>query len=86
MQFDGDTLTISADMTMEEIAGFEAFVRPRVDYIERIDVEGNMLKSSALLSLLSSVKRTRADVAIPFLEKGSCATPQSGTLHWMGHD
>lgn len=87
MQFDRDVLTIGLEMTMEEIREFEQFIRPRIEYIERIEAEaGSVLRSSALLALLASLKRTRPDLAIPFLEKGSVAAPAHGTLHWMCYD
>jgi hypothetical protein len=87
MQFDGDELTIALDMSMEEIREFEQFVRPRLEYIETIDVEeGGVLKSSALLSLLVSLKRTRPELSIPFLTKGMNASDTYGTVHWMCHD
>ncbi|MCX6074515.1 MAG: hypothetical protein NTY39_09375 [Campylobacterales bacterium] len=87
MQFDGDALTISLNMSMEEVREFEQFVRPRIEYIETIEVEeGSILKVSALLALLVSLKRTRPEITIPFLERGISATDVYGTLHWMGHD
>ncbi|MFY9142457.1 hypothetical protein [Sulfuricurvum sp.] len=87
MQFDGDALTITLDMTMEEVREFEQFVRPRIEYIESIEVEeGGFLKGSALLALLVSLKRTRPELKIPFLEKGLIALNGYGTLHWMCHD
>jgi hypothetical protein len=87
MQFDGDVLTIGLDMPMEEIREFEQFVRPRLEYIETIEIEENsVLKSSALLSLLVSLKRARPELNIPFLTQGVLTSSVYGTLHWMGHD
>ncbi len=87
MLLDGDELTIALDMPMEEIREFEQFVRPRLEYIEMIKIEeGTCLRSSAILSLLVSLKRTRPEVKIPFLEKGMTTSGSYGTLHWMGHD
>ena len=87
MEFDGDALTIDLSMGMEEIKEFEAFVRPRIDYIDRIEIaEGGVLKSSALLTLLASLKKTRPEIAIPFLDKGVSVSPAYGTLHWICHD
>jgi hypothetical protein len=87
MEFDGDALTIDLSMGMEEIKTFEAFVRPRIDYIDRIEiVQGGILKCSALLALLASLKKTRSEIAIPFLDKGSYASDTYGTLHWICHD
>lgn len=87
MLFDGDELTIALDMPMEEIREFEQFVRTRLEYIETIKVEeGTSLRSSSLLALLVSLRRTRPEVKIPFLEKGATVSDTYGTLHWMGHD
>lgn len=87
MQFDGDVLTIGLDMSMEEIREFEQFVRPRLEYIETIETEeGTVLRSSSLLSLLVSLKRSRPELNLPFLEQGVTASSVYGTLHWMCHD
>jgi len=87
MEFDGDVLTIGLNMSMEEIREFEQFVRPRLEYLETIEVEeGSVLQSSALLALLVSLKRTRSVLKIPFLERGTTASSTYGTLHWMYHD
>lgn len=87
MEFDGDALTIDLTMGMEEIKEFEAFVRPRIDYIDRIEIEeGGILKSSALLALLASLKKTRRELVIPFLEKGMNVSGAYGTIHWICHD
>ncbi|MDD2370351.1 MAG: hypothetical protein PHQ90_13705 [Sulfuricurvum sp.] len=87
MQFDGDALTIGLDMSMEEVREFEQFVRPRIEYIETIEVEeGGTLKSSALLALLTSLKRTRPELRIPFLERGTTTSNVYGTLHWICYD
>ncbi|MDD5053403.1 MAG: hypothetical protein PHO27_11780 [Sulfuricurvum sp.] len=87
MLFDGDALTLSLDMSMEEIREFEAFVRPRLEYIETIEIEGEKpLKSSALLALLVSLKRSRPELSIPFLDKRKIHMDVYGTLHWMCYD
>jgi len=87
MELDGDALTIDLSMGMEEIKEFEAFVRPRIDYIDRIEVEeGGVLKSSLLLALLASLKKTRREIIIPFLDKGVISSAAYGTIHWKCHD
>lgn len=87
MEFDGDALTIDLSMSMEEIKEFEAFVRPRIEYIDRIEInEGGVLKSSALLALLASLKKTRREIVIPFLDKGVITSAPLGTIHWICHD
>ncbi len=87
MEFDGDALTIDLSMSMEEIREFEAFVRPRLEYIETIEIEeGNQLSSSSLLALLVSLKRSRPELKIPFLDRGITSSDVYGTLHWMCHD
>ena len=87
MEFDGDALTIDLSMGMEEIREFEAFVRPRLEYIEAIEAEeGTILKSSALLALLVSLKRSRPELKIPFLSQRVSSSEEYGTLHWMCHD
>ncbi len=87
MRFDGDVLTIDLSMSMDEIREFEQFIRPRIEYVETIEVEeGNGLVSGALVALLASLKRTRSDLMIPYLDKGIVTSQTYGTLHWMCHD
>lgn len=87
MQFDGDAITIELSMSREEVMEFEAFVRPRIDYIDRIDVQADgVLKSGALLALLCSLKKTRREISIPFLDQKSSTSASYGTIHWICHD
>jgi|GEM_PF-734672 len=84
MQLDGDIITIDLSMSLEDILNFEDFVRPRLEYIQRIEVEhGSVLKSSALLALLWSLKQSKQELNIPFLEQEKAIFSQSGTLHWI---
>lgn len=87
MEFDGDVLTIDMSMSMEEVAQFEEFIRSRIDYVETIEVtDESSLRSSALVALLVSLKRTKPEIRIPFLEKGVLVSPKYGTIHWICHD
>ncbi|MBU0632752.1 hypothetical protein KKA17_08900 [bacterium] len=87
MEINGDVLTIDIDMSMEEILEFEEFIRPRIDYIEVVEVEENgLLRSPTLLSLLASLKRTRPELQIPFLDKKVISSPIYGIVHWIYHD
>lgn len=87
MELDGDKVKVDGTIGMDEIEAFEAFIRPRLDYIETIEIEGDgMIKNSALLLLLISVKRTKSSIKIPLLEKGSTISSYHGILHWICHD
>lgn len=87
MLFDGDVLTIEAELSLDEIREFEQFVRSRIDYIETIEVDMEKpLQSSALLAILISLKRTRPDLKIPLIDNGKTTSEAYGTLHWMSHD
>jgi len=87
MEFNGDVLTIDIDMSIEEIIEFEEFIRSRVDYIETINVnEDGGLQSSALIALLVSLKQTKPDLEIPFLEKGKFVSKAYGTMNWICYD
>ncbi|MFA7353235.1 MAG: hypothetical protein WCZ70_01300 [Sulfurimonadaceae bacterium] len=87
MKIDGDVLTIDLNMSMDEVIKFEEFIRPRIEYVEKIETEeSSVLASSALLSLLASIKKTRPEIEIEFLEKGSSISPEYGTVHWTYHD
>jgi hypothetical protein len=84
MEFNGDILTVDMDMSMEEIKEFEEFIRSRIDYIEVIEVEATgALKSSALLAILSSLKKTRPELQIPFLEARMTTSEVYGKIHWI---
>lgn len=87
MEFNGDVLTVDIDMSMQEIVEFEDFIRNRLDYIDAIEVkEEGSLKSSALLSILCSLKKTKPELQISFLQKGVVTSPEYGTIHWICHD
>lgn len=87
MEINGDEIIIDLDMPMDEVVNFEEFIRPRIEYIEKIEAEENStLTSGALLSLLVSIKKTRPEIEMPFLEKGWTTYPTHGTLHWKYHD
>ncbi|MCX6051476.1 MAG: hypothetical protein NTZ60_03090 [Campylobacterales bacterium] len=87
MEFNGDVLTLDTDMSMDEIREFEEFIRPRMDYIEVIEVEEtSSLKCSAFISILASLKRTKPELQIHFLEKGMTISPVYGKIHWICHD
>ncbi|MDD2448656.1 MAG: hypothetical protein PHS42_07920 [Sulfurimonas sp.] len=87
MEFDGDVLTIDMSMSMEEVTEFEKFIRPRIDYIKTIEVEeDSALKSSAFIALLVSLKRTKPELKIPFLEKELLTSKKYGSIHWICHD
>ncbi|MCL4432682.1 MAG: hypothetical protein M1300_10205 [Epsilonproteobacteria bacterium] len=87
MEFDGDVLKIELDMTMDDIRTFEEFIRPRLEYLEMISIdETTTLVSSALLSLLVSLKKTRPDLQIPFLDKKEFSSSAYGTVHWIAND
>jgi len=83
MEFNGDILTVDINMSLAEIKEFEEFIRPRIDYIEVIEVEeSGALQSSALISLLISLKKTRPELQIPFLEARMTASEAYGKIHW----
>lgn len=87
MEFDGDVLSIDIDMSMDEIKEFEEFIRTRIDYIDTIDVkEQGELQSSALIAILASLKRTKPELKIPFLERGNLASKAYGTINWICYD
>lgn len=88
MELDGDVLHIDIGIEHDEIVEFEQFVRPRLEYIEQIDVNTNNghLTSSVLLTLLVSIRRSHPNIKIPFLDNQILISPFHGTLHWTCHD
>ncbi len=86
MQLDGDTIIIDANISKEEVLEFEEFIRPRIEYIETIEVEQkDEISSSTLISLLVSIKKSYPQIEISFLDK-KYTSPLYGIINWIYHD
>ena len=89
MQIDGDRLNISLDMTQADIDELKKFVLPRLEYIEEVGFEGGddeMPLSSALIAFLVSLKKTRSDIKIPFIDGGGFDFKKLGKAEWICHE
>lgn len=89
MQIDGDRLNISLDMTQADIEELRKFVLPRLEYIEEVGFEGGddeIPLSSALISFLVSLKKTKSDIKIPFIDGGGCDFKKLGKAEWICHE
>ena len=89
MQIDGDRLNISLDMTQADIDELKKFVLPRLEYIEEVGFEGGddeMPLSSALIAFLVSLKKTKSDIKIPFIDNGGYDFKKLGKAEWICHD
>ena len=89
MQIDGDRLNISLDMTQADIDELKKFVLPRLEYIEEVGFEGGddeMPLSSALISFLVSLKKTKSDIKIPFIDGGGFDFKKLGKAEWICHE
>lgn len=89
MQIDGDRLNISLDMTQADIDELKKFVLPRLEYIEEVGFEGGddeMPLSSALIAFLVSLKKTKSDIKIPFIDNGGYDFKKLGKAEWICHE
>ena len=89
MQIDGDRLNISLDMTQADIDELKKFVLPRLEYIEEVGFEGGddeMPLSSALIAFLVSLKKTKSNIKIPFIDGGGFDFKKLGKAEWLCHE
>lgn len=89
MQIDGDRLNISLDMTQADIEELKKFVLPRLEYIEEVGFEGGddeIPQSSAVISFLVSLKKTKSDIKIPFIDGGGSDFKKLGKAEWVCHE
>ncbi len=89
MQIDGDRLNISLDMTQADIDELKKFVLPRLEYIEEVGFEGGddeMPLSSALIAFLVSLKKTKSNIKIPFIDGGGFDFKKLGKAEWICHE
>ena len=89
MQIDGDRLNISLDMTQADIDELKKFVLPRLEYIEEVGFEGGddeMPLSSALIAFLVSLKKTKSNIKIPFIDGGGFDFKKLGKAEWVCHE
>ena len=88
MTIDGDVLEIELDMDLKEVAELKAFVEPRLEYIESIEVVGEKSRfvSSSLFALLFSIKQSKPEMKIPIIDEGVLHLTDYGTIHWKRHD
>lgn len=87
MQFDGDALNLSWDMTLDEVAEAAEFIKSRLEYIEEIDFEDQpraFAVTSALFALLAAIKKSKPDIRIPLLDGGTASFEGFGTMKWVG--
>ena len=88
MTIDGDVLEIELDMELNEVAELKAFVEPRLEYIESIEVVGgrDRFVSSSLFALLFCIKQSKPQIKIPIIDDGTLNLTDYGTIHWIQHD
>jgi len=87
MTIDGDVLEIELDMDIGDVSELKNFIADRLEYIEAINVIGEMhsFSSSSLLQLLYSVKKTKPSMSINIIDENLKLTDY-GVIHWIGDD
>ncbi len=87
MTIDGDTLEIDIDIDIDDVLELKNFVADRLEYIEEINVAGEMNKfvTSSLFQLLYSIKKSKPSMVIPAIES-TLKFEAYGTVHWVSHD
>ena len=85
MTIDGDVLEIELDMELSEVVELKAFVEPRLEYIESIEVIGEReyFASSSLFALLFCIKQSKPQIKIPVIDEGMLNLKTYGTIHWI---
>jgi len=88
MTIDGDVLELELDMDLGEVMELKKFVEPRLEYIESIEIVGEMdtFVSSSLFALLLSIKKSKPDIVIPMMDSGKFNLTEYGVMHWIKND
>lgn len=88
MTIDGDVLEIELDMDLKEVTELKIFIEPRLEYIESIEVIGDKdrFESSSLIALLFSIKKSKPELNIPFIDEGKFELVEYGVMNWMNYD
>lgn len=87
MTIDGDTIEIELDMDIDEVISLKDFVADRLEYIEAIDVVGEMktFASSSLFQLLVSIKKSRPSIKIDAIDS-DLRLSSYGVIQWSHYD
>jgi len=87
MTIDGDVLEIELDMDIGDVFELKNFIADRLEYIEAINVVGEMnsFSSSSLLQLLYSIKKSKPSIEINIIDEDLKLT-NYGVIHWIGDD
>ncbi|MCV6607788.1 MAG: hypothetical protein OIF32_06205 [Campylobacterales bacterium] len=86
MYIDGDVLVISTDMDTSDVEELKSFVESRLDYIEEIVFEEENLEkftSSSLFQLLFGIKKSKPEIKIDMIDKGSIGFSELGIVKWV---
>jgi hypothetical protein len=86
MYIDGDVLVISTSMDTSDVEELKTFVETRLDYIEEIIFEEEVLESfvsSSLFQVLFGIKKAKPEIKIDILDKGSVDFKNLGTIKWV---
>lgn len=85
MTIDGDILEIELDMDLDDVCELKEFISTRLKYIEEISFIGNddEFSTSALFSLLFSIKKTKPSIKIPLIDDGLTVFKNYGKVKWI---
>ena len=82
-RIEGDSLILSWEMTLDEVKSLKEFLTSKLEYIESIAFEdAGEPKSSALLALLFSAKKSKPELSIPALESEMIHFGRFGDMGW----
>ncbi|GHV06730.1 hypothetical protein AGMMS50229_12070 [Campylobacterota bacterium] len=85
MYIDGDRLVVSIDSDLSEVQELFSFIKPRLEFIEGIDIDGgdhDSFMSSSLFGLLASMKVSKPTLDIPLFDDESFTLSGVGKLRW----
>ena len=82
-RIEGDSLILSWEMTLDEVKSLKEFLTSRLEFIDSIafEKEGEP-KSSALIALLFSAKKSKPELSIPALESEMIHFGRVGDMGW----
>lgn len=69
MQAQDGKLKISATLSNDELLGLAKRIANEIDDIKSVEIDENIVESSALFALLGSIKKSNPNINIPALDE-----------------
>lgn len=81
---EGDAINISLDMGLDEVSELKEFLESKLDYIEEVGIikDDVGFVTSSLFQLLVSLKKSKPEIKIPFLDNKEYTFAKFGKVEW----